>query len=214
MKSRAIETLMLLLLAPLLVLGCGSVPTTHYYVLAAPSGEMVSSREGTNLGVEVFSLDPPYDQDRLVYRVAQGLGEVGSGEVGFYNHHRWAASPGRLIQAALVAGLRGTPGIAAIEPVKGNGSYSLLLAGRVTALEEVDLPRHQLARIQVDLKIFDTTAKTVVCSRLVTVVAEGQAAEVPDIMQLMQGAFVKLVAEVQKELQDVVTNSADFDGNP
>lgn len=218
MRYRRMGILSLALLSPLLVLGCGSVPTTHYYVLAlSPSGEMNSGLEGpslegtslggTSLGVETFSVDPPYDQDRLVYRVCSGEGRC-SGEVGFYNHHRWAASPGRLVQTALVAGLRGTPGINAVEPTSANGSYSLLLAGRVIALEEVDLPGRQLARIKVDLKILDMDAKTVVRSRYVTVTAEGQAQEVTDIIRLMQGAFSKLVAEVRGELQGAITSSA------
>lgn len=202
-----------LILGLLLTLSCRSVPATHYYVLASShSGENDTSSGGTDgvrLGVETFTVDPPYDQDRLVYRVGHE-----SGEVGFYNHHRWAASPGRLVSTALIAGLRGTPGIAAVEPARKNGSYSMLLAGRVVALEEIDLPGRQMVRIQVDLKLFDMADKpadhkpvdhgTNIRGRFITATAEGRAEEVSDIMQLMQQAFAKLVVEVRAEIETAV----------
>lgn len=205
----------------LMTWSCRTVPTTHYYVLApSPVGEVETSggaAGGVRLGVENFTVDPPYDQDRLVYRVGHE-----SGEVGFYNYHRWAASPGRLVSTALIAGLRGTPGIAVVEPARKNGSHSMLLAGRVVALEEIDLPGRQLVRIQVDLKVLDMSGRsddhqpvdhkpvdhrTIVHGRLITATAEGQTEEVSDIMQLMQQAFANLVAQVRAELEAAVNPS-------
>ena len=59
-------------LLTLLVLGaCGSAPTTRYYVLAPTPPTLVgdSSLEGLRVGVEPFTVDPPYDRDQLVYRL-------------------------------------------------------------------------------------------------------------------------------------------------
>lgn len=187
-----------LLLLPALaaVLACGSVPPTHYYVLAPPAeqAEPHGPGDGVRLGVETFVVDPPYDQDRLVYR----MGRDGS-EVGFYDHHRWAASPGRLVATALAAGLAGTPGLDAVEPATVDGRYSALLAGRVVALEEVDLPDRHLARVQVDLKLFDE-AGVLVWSRFFTVEDGGRAEAASDIMLQMQSAFAQLVDEVRSDL--------------
>lgn len=212
-----------LILLPVLTaaLACGSIPATHYYVLApaaaaADPGDLNEGARqdgprqddvrpggvrpgGVRLGVETFVVDPPYDQDRLVYRVGRDAPEVG-----FYDHHRWAAPPGRLVATALAAGLAGTPGVAAVEPATADGRYTALLAGRVVALEEVDLPDRQLARIQVDLKLFDD-AGALVWSRLVTA-EEGERAETAsDVMLQMQRAVAKLVDEVRRELAAVLT---------
>ena len=118
------------------------MPTTHYYTLGAPSDSATVSAptaegltQGLEIGVEPFSVDPPYDQDRVVYREG-----VGSAEVGFYNYHRWVASPGRLVQLALVEGLAGAPGIALVEPAASQTVYGGRLGGRVLYLEEVDRP--------------------------------------------------------------------------
>ena len=60
-----------LLVGALVLCSCGSVPQTHYYLLepadfrpGSPSG----SASGLAVGVKVFQVDPPYDQDRIVYR--------------------------------------------------------------------------------------------------------------------------------------------------
>jgi ABC-type uncharacterized transport system auxiliary subunit len=204
---------LLLLAALAAALACRPIPATHYYVLAPPAeragtgGERPDGEQpdGVRLGVETFAVDPPYDQDRLVWRVGRDASEVG-----FYGHHRWAASPGRLVATALAAGLAGTPGLAAVEPVTVGGRYSAVLAGRVVALEEVDLPERQLARIQVDLKLFDA-AGALVWSRLVTAEAGGRAEAPSDVMRQMQSAFEKLLAEVRGELAAVLAGSDSVD---
>ncbi len=197
------------LLLPLaaFVLACGSVPPTHYYVLVPPlqgdgEGETHAASDpadGLRLGVETFAVDPPYDQDRLVYRVGRD-----SGKVGFYSHHRWAATPGRLAATALAAGLRGTPGLAAVEPATVTGSYTHLLAGRVISIEEIDLPggRH-LARVQLDLKLLDAADDTVVWTRFVAAEVGGEAEDASDVMRQMQAAFQEVVEEIRGELEGV-----------
>lgn len=197
---------MLLPLAAL-ALACGSVPQNHYYVLAPPLQEdgegdppAAEPAAGPRLGVETFAVDPPYDQDRLVYRVGRE-----SGKVGFYDHHRWAAAPGRLAATAIAAGLRGLPGLAAVEPATVNGSYTHLLAGRVISIEEIDLPGgRQLARVQLDLKLLNAADDTVVWTRLVSAEAGGEAADVSDVMRQMQAAFGKVVEEIRADLARVL----------
>lgn len=196
-------------LLALAAVACRPIPVTHYYVLAPPEQDAGNAGVGVRLGVETFAVDPPYDQERLVYRVGRAASEVG-----FYDHHRWAAPPGRLVATALAAGLAGTPGLAAVEPARVNGDYSALLAGRVIALEEVDLPERQLARIQVDLKLFDENG-ALVWSRLVTVEDGGRAEDVADVMRRMQSAFAKLVAEVRSALESFLgrRDAQDHDGS-
>jgi len=71
-----------------LIGACRSAPTTHYYVLT-PTRQVpdvaaaASDSTGLRIGVEPFTVDPPYDRDQLVYRLG-----VDSVEVGFYTFHR------------------------------------------------------------------------------------------------------------------------------
>jgi ABC-type uncharacterized transport system auxiliary subunit len=186
-----------------LAAACGSVPATHYYVLAPPMAAAgaagAPAAGGVRLGVETFAVDPPYDQDRLVYRVGRD-----SPEVGFYHHHRWSAPPGRLVATALAAGLAGTPGVAGVEPARVNGRYSHLLAGRVVALEEVDLPGRQVARIQLDVELVDPTDGSVIWTRFVTAELEGRAEDAADVVRQMQAAFAEAVATVRADLDRIL----------
>lgn len=188
-----------------LVVACGSVPATHYYVLAPPLSEDAASSapdgdSGIRVGVETFAVDPPYDQDRLVYRVGRD-----SAEVGFYNHHRWSAPPGRLVATALAAGLVGTPGIAEVEPARAAGRYTHLLAGRVVSLEEIDLPGRQVARIQLDVKLLDAGDGSVVWTRFVTAEEDGRAEDAADVIRQMQAAFAAAVAAIREGLAAVLS---------
>ena len=112
----------------------GSLPPTHYYTLAAPAplSGTAQAAGGLAIGVDSFSVDPPYDQDRIVYRDHEG-----STEVGFYAYHRWAAPLGRLAAQAIADGLRGTRGVGAIEPATASGRYDARLLGRILYAEEL-----------------------------------------------------------------------------
>ncbi len=138
-----------------MMLGCaGSLPETHYYtLLGAQSGHArdgAATGEGLAIGVESFAVDPPYDQDRLVYRP-----NAATTEVGFYTYHRWASPLGRLVALAIGEGLRGTPGVARVEPAVTTGSYSARLGGRVIRFEEIELASAREARLTVEVELVD-----------------------------------------------------------
>ena len=188
-------------LVALLLGACGSVTPTRYYLLAPPAmnGVAAEKHEGLRLGVETFAVDPPFDQNRLVYRIGENAGEVG-----FYEHHRWAAEPGRLVSTALAAGLRTLDGLATAEPASAVADYDLLLSGRVVSLEEVDLPGRQVSRLALDLKLYRLEDDMLVWSGFLTAESGGQAQDASDIMRQMQAAFEDLLRQLQDELRPVV----------
>ncbi len=171
-----------------LLAGCaGGLPTTHYYVLRPPDAPAEATGagigDGLTVGVEAFAVDPPYDQDRIVYRRGRD-----SSEVGFYAYHRWASPPGRLVSVALAEGLRGTPGIAAIEPATSTGDYSARLRGRVIYLEEVDSEDAQEARFALELELSDRNGQTL-WSQTVSGTATGLATSGDEVFLLLRRAL-------------------------
>jgi uncharacterized lipoprotein YmbA len=166
--------------------GGGSLPVTHYYTLRpaaeAEPPETVGA-PGLVVGVRSFTVDPPYDQDRLVYRNGSE-----STEVRFYAYHRWAAPLGRLIAVALADGLSGTGGIATIEPARALVDYSAFLDGRLIYLEEVDSPGREEARMALELVLKDAAARVIWQSTL-TGSATGSPGDVPGVMALIRQAF-------------------------
>jgi len=105
-------------------------------------------RDGLSVGVKSFRVDPPYDQDRIVYRVGDP-----SAEIGFYAYHRWAAPLARMLPAVVAEGLVGTVGLSTIEPVTEGRAYEAYLHGRVRVVEEVDLSSGPTIRLRTELTL-------------------------------------------------------------
>ena len=178
--------------------GCaGSLPLTHYYTLRRPQEAAAvhlggTASTGLAVGVDTFIVDPPYDQDRLVYRTAHN-----SSEVGFYAYHRWASPLGRLVAVALAEGLSGTAGIVSIEPTASAGKYDAHLGGRVIYLEEIDLPTTQEARLALDLRLVDSEGNTL-WSQILSSSVSGQAENASQIMLQMTKAFDDILGQARE----------------
>lgn len=178
----------------LLAAGCmGRVAPPRYYTLALPATAeepaAAGASEGLVIGVETFAVEPPYDQDRLVYRRS-----LAATEVGFHDSHRWATSPGRLVAAALARGLGGTPGIASIEPATALGDYTARLSGRVLYLEEVGEGAASSARVGIELKLADAAGESLWTATLAASVNGGER------MQRMRAAFSDVLLQAQRRL--------------
>lgn len=196
MRSHRIVQLLLLLLW---VTACRSAPTTRYYVLApsrtAPEAvTTVAETSGLRVGVEPFTVDPPYDRDQLVYRLG-----VDSVEVGFYSYHRWAAPLSDLVAVAMAEGLRGTPGIETIEPWSSGGDYNAFLRGRVLYLEEIDVPGQQEARLRLELRLVDVEG-SMIWSQEVSGSASGQIETVAQIVEQLYAAFDQALEQARSGL--------------
>ena len=144
----------LAMVAWLVSAGCARVPQIHYYLLDIPEKDAPGSnidspsRPGLRVGVENFLVSSPYDRDRIVYRVGSD-----SLEVGFYAYHRWASPLSRMMAEQTAAGLGKARGIALIEPVMPDRSYTAFLDGRLLALEEVDIAGGHEARLRVAMSL-------------------------------------------------------------
>jgi len=194
--------LFMLLSVVLLVGACRSAPTTRYYVLAPSRAAVATSTPaeavGLRVGVEPFTVDPPYDRDQLVYRLG-----VDSVEVGFYSYHRWAAPLSELVAVATAEGLRGTPGVALIEPWTSGGEYTALLHGRVIYLEEIDIPGQQQARLRMELRLVDLEGATI-WSDEVSGSAAGQSDTVEQIVEQLYAAFDQALEQARASLSRAI----------
>ena len=186
-------------LAVSLLGACSSAPPTHYYLLAPTRPEptvepTTAASTGLVIGVDPFTVDPPYDRDQLVYRLG-----ADSVEVGFYTYHRWAAPLGDLVAVSMAEGLEGTPGIHRIEPSTSGGDYSAFLRGRVLYLEEIDVPGQQLARLALELRLVDREGKTL-WSDQVQGTASGTNETVASIVEQLYQAFDQALEQARSGL--------------
>lgn len=183
-------------------LGGGNVPRTHHYVLEAPPSPARAEAGGVHIGVATLEVDPPYDQDRLVYRPARG-----GPEVGFYNYHRWAAPLGRLMASSLAGALAGVPGVASVEPGVAGVEYDVILFGRVIRVEEVEFADRSEARVSLALTLEGGTGELLWRGR-VEGRASGRALDGRDAMELVQLAFGEAVDQLRRELGAALEGAA------
>lgn len=184
-----------------LLTACGSVPEVRYFTLGGPDGAPSGDSDGSTLqhglwlGVEELVADPPYDQDRLVFRQADQPAEVG-----FYEFTRWAAPLGQLVQGHLVRVLHGQPGIRLAEPASSGRPYDLVLRGRILQAEEVDAADGSLvARLRLSLQFVDSEG-ALVWNGEVLGEASGRAEDGEGVMALMRQATARALAGVERQV--------------
>ena len=174
--------------------GCGGrVPPTHYYVLEPHDLPRPVAAGGASLGIESFQVDPPYDQDRIVYRVGD------SAEVGFYAYHRWAAPLERMLPRLAAASFGELDGVGSAEPVSSGHDYDALLRGRLLALEEIDTAAGQRVQVRLVLRLF--AEGRAVWSETVSGQAELSTDEVGDVVDGMRSAVADALAGARPGLQ-------------
>ena len=178
------------------------VPTTHYYVLesrAAPVEAPPAS--GAVVGVRPFRVDPPYDQDRIVYRVD---GE--SAEIGFYAYHRWAAPLERMLPGVVASAYSGVPGARSIEPMTSGRNYDAFMRGRVLAFEEIDAPGGPRVRVHLTLRLHASDG-TELWSATLSRDADVLSKDVGDVVEQMRSALADAIRESRPNLQSALQAS-------
>jgi len=187
--------------------GCGgSIPPTHFYVLEAKDVPRVeafgtAATRGLAIGVETFRVDPPYDQDRIVYRV----GET-SAEVGFYAYHRWAAPLERMLPGVVASAYDGVPGAVFIEPMSPGRTYDAFLRGRLLVFEEIDTPEGPRVRVRATLRLHAADGTELWSARL-SRDADVSSQDVGDVVEQMRSALAETIRETRPNLQSALQAS-------
>lgn len=136
----------------------GSTPQVRYYQLATPRAQAAEPTGDTVLVVEPLASDGAYDDERIVYR-------NNPYRLDYYNYHRWVATPGVLVGGYLEKALARTGDFKAVLREQ-TADTSLVLGGRIDAIEEVDRdPKHWVGRISLELTLTDPTTGDVVWAR-------------------------------------------------
>ncbi len=198
-----------ILMATILFSACAGIPPTHYYMLEWDSGRKdpgpAADPSGITVGIEVFEVEPPYDQDRIVYRA-----DPESPERGFYAYHRWAAPISRMLPRLTADGLSGMPGVSVITPIVAGDHYDALLAGTVLTLVEVDTPAGHEAHVRLRLVLRRPTGEAIWDETMDRVVIT-RTASVEAVVEGMNAALSDLIRQARPGIEAAIA-SADFAG--
>lgn len=182
--------------ALVLAVACGgATPATHYYALAAP-GAAPAAHPGAAapaLAIETLAADPPYDDERIVYRTDPY-------RVDYYEYHRWSASPGTMLADYLARALERTGQFRAV--LRGSDTTApIALGGHIDAIEEIDVaPQRWVGHVAVQLTAIDRASGDVVWTQRFDE-TEPLAAQSPEgLARALSVAMARIVARAAPAL--------------
>jgi len=167
----------------LVLISCASAPDLNYYTLdMRPSA---SGGSGANLVVDRFTTAEQFDRHQIVIQQSPT-------RVSYYAKDRWASSIGEMVEEKLSAEF------GSVEA----GQRTLIVAGRVTAFEQVDTPAGPKARVGFDIAIRDGDAKRYEMPLLEkSYQVERSAAHnsVDSVVQALSRAVEEIAAEIAED---------------
>ncbi len=138
-----------LILIALFIYQCSSIPDTRYYMIDYPiemSAENVNPKYEIKLGVPKVSVDPVYNDGRLVYRDSHY-------EAKFYHYHRWVTDPGRMITDKLIEQLNSSAFFKQVVSYPMFTEVDYVLKVEVKELEEWDETGQWFANVKLHAQL-------------------------------------------------------------
>lgn len=198
MKKLSIAFAAVLALLPALA-GCGGVKYPKYYTLNLPPAPDPPAEEGVRTSVAVREFQAPsyLRQGPIVYRSTPQ-------EIGFYEYHRWAADPRKLVTSAVIDHLRASGQYAMVTTYNGNPGSDYVFSGKLEKLEELDY--EGAVKVEVELSAQITRASTGAtvwsntASEIGTVAQRSVPGVVAEMNRTMDLAINKLLSTVPAPL--------------
>lgn len=187
--------------ATLVLAGCGSVRYPTSYLLNIPAPTPLSAPPQARLGavaVREFRCPDYLCEGRIIYRPT-------AEEVGFYEYHRWAASPRQAITQSMVNTLREHSLFKSVAVHEDGADAAYVLTGIIEQIEEVDEGRDVRAICTISAQLTDRRTGSVVwnhtASEAVPVQTRNVAGVVNSLSAAARAVIDNLVASVAKKLE-------------
>lgn len=180
--------------------GCaGHVPEVRYYQLGATGAPARGGR--AVLAIEPLEVGSAYADDRMVYR-------VNAYRLDYYDYHRWSAEPGILVANYLERALEASGRFHAVVPPR-TSEASVVLGGRIAAIEEVDLsPTRWEGRIVLELYLKDVASGHVVWSHEFEETERLRAQSPEGLARALSAAMARISARIAPDVARIATERA------
>ena len=198
MKKPLIALALMLALLPALA-GCGGVRYPRYYTLNLPPAPDPPAEQGVRTSVAVREFQSPayLRQGPIVYRSTPE-------EIGFYEYHRWAADPRKLVTSAVMDHLRASGQYSMVATYNGNPDFDYVFSGKLEKLEEVDYEGGVKVEVALSAQITRVSTGATVWSNTVSEIGTVSQRSVPGVVAEMNStmnlAIDKLLSTVPAPL--------------
>jgi ABC-type uncharacterized transport system auxiliary subunit len=186
--------------ATLVLAGCGSVRYPTSYLLNLPAPALQAALPQAPLGplaVREFRCPDYLCEGRITYRPTPE-------EVGFYEYHRWAASPRQTITQSIADALRARSLFKSVAVHERGIEAAYVLTGNIERLEEVDQGSDVRAVCTVSAQLVDARNGYVVwshtASEAVPVETRNVAGVVVSLSAAARTVIDRMVASLAKDL--------------
>jgi ABC-type uncharacterized transport system auxiliary subunit len=180
--------------------GCGSVryPTSYLLNLPAPAPQAAPAQEPLGpVAVREFRCPDYLCEGRLIYRPTPE-------EVGFYEYHRWAASPRQAITESMADALRARSLFKSVTVHERGIEAAYVLTGTIERLEEVDQDGDVQAVCTISALLVEARSGSLVwqhtASEAVPVRQRNVAGVVVSLSSAARAVIDRLAASVAKDL--------------
>jgi ABC-type uncharacterized transport system auxiliary subunit len=180
--------------------GCaGKIRYPSYYVLNVPS--VPATQSAPILGsVAVREFDAPrfLREGPIAYRPSPE-------QLDFYDYHRWAEDPRRVVTAAMVQQIRTRGIFQSVEAFDGRASSECLLTGTVERLEEVDRGTNVFIEVALSARLINLRTGEVLWQDTSSQTAKLDQRSVAGIVAEMSQDLGSVVGHLVSSMQDRLT---------
>src|SRR5687768_7146284 len=175
------------------VTACGSAPQTHYYALALPQPQPRPEQARGVLSVDELSVAAAYDDQRIVYRKSPYRFD-------YYEYHQWSSAPSQAITDYVRDALEQSGRFARVTDQR-SADTTLVLRGRIAAVEEVDLtPTNWVGRVDLELFVEDPKTGSVVWSKRFREQRPLATRHPSGLAQALSAVLAQIVAQAAPEI--------------
>jgi ABC-type uncharacterized transport system auxiliary subunit len=197
MKKFSMAFGLILVLLPA-VAGCGKVKYPAYYTLNLPTAPDPPAQEKqTSIAVREFQSPGYLRQGPIVYRSTPE-------EIGFYEYHRWAADPRKIVTSAVIEDLRANGQFSMVSSYDGRPDIEYVFNGKLEKLEEVDYEGGVRVEVALSAQITRLSTGATVWSNNVFEAGKVSHRNVPGVVaqmnQTMELAINKLLSTIPAPL--------------
>jgi ABC-type uncharacterized transport system auxiliary subunit len=200
-NSHLIRTIGLMIVLATLAGCAGRIRYPSYYVLNVPAPLSASDRSKPILGsvaVREFSAPGFLRGGPIAYRPSPE-------QVDFYDYHRWAEDPRRVVTAAMAQEMKARGIFESVDLFDGRGTPECLLTGAIDHLEEVDQGSNISVEVSLSARLIDLRTGEELWQGASSKTAKLDQRSVSGIVAEMSRAVANIVEGLVSSMQDQVS---------
>ncbi len=185
----------LISLAIVALVGCGSGRPIHYYTLEFPPPAPPPSASAYPITLLIGRMGAPeiLEDEPIVYR-------SGAYEIGTYDYHHWAEPPVRMVRVMLIRLLRDSGRYQSVTQLGSDAQGEFVLQGRLDGFEEVDTGDNIGALVTMEFEVFDRKAHKTVWTHSYSRTEPVQGRQISDVVAALNHNLMEGLAQVTSGL--------------